>query len=87
MVHVIQLALGASRMNLGVKGRIQPWEPHERDQQFGEDESTAIGKSQRLRKEGNASIQLVLTMRADLAKKIDKVRIEDILKDQKLTFI
>ena len=54
MAHVIQLALGAFLNSLGVKRRTKSWEAHERDQQFGENESMDIGKSQRLRKEGNA---------------------------------
>jgi len=54
MVHIIQLALGAFMSSLGVKGRTKSWEAHEHDQQFGENESMDIGKSQRLRNEGNA---------------------------------
>jgi hypothetical protein len=46
MAHVIQLALGEVMSSLGVKGRAMSWEAHERDQQFGENESTDIGKSQ-----------------------------------------
>jgi len=75
MAHVIQLALGAFISALGVKGRTKSWEAHERDQQFGENESTHIGKSQRLRKEGNARINKVSAMRPGLAKIIEKVRI------------
>jgi len=75
MAHVIQLALGAFMSSLGVKGRTKSWEAHERDQQFGENESTDIGKSQRLRKEGNARINKVSAMRPGLAKIIEKVRI------------
>jgi len=75
MAHVIQLSLGAFMSSLGVKGRTKSWEAHERDQQFGENESTDIGKSQRLRKEGNARINKVSAMRPGLAKIIDKVRI------------
>ena len=56
MAHIIQLALGAFMSSLGVKGRTKSWEAHEHDQQFGENESIDIGKSQRLRKEGNARI-------------------------------
>jgi len=56
MAHIIQLALGAFMSSLGVKGRTMSWEAHEHDQQFGENESIDIGKSQRLRKEGNARI-------------------------------
>jgi len=75
MVHVIQLSLGAFMSSLGVKGRTKSWEANERDQQFGENESTDIGKSQRLGKEGNASINKVSAMRPGVAKIIEKVRI------------
>jgi hypothetical protein len=54
MPHVIQLAVGAFISNLGVKGRTKSLEAHEHNQQFGQNDSTDIGKSQRLRKEGNA---------------------------------
>jgi len=75
MAHVIQLALGAFMSSLGVKGRTKSWEAHERDQQFGENESTDIGKSQTLRKEGNGRINTVSAMRPGLAKIIEKVHI------------
>jgi hypothetical protein len=75
MAQVIQLSLGAFMSNLGVKGRTKSWEAHERDQQFGGNESTEIGKSQRLRKEGNARIHKVSAMRPGLVKIIEKVRI------------
>jgi len=75
MAHVIQLALGAFMSSLGVIGRTKSWEAHERDQQFGENESIDIGKGQRHRKEGNARINKVSTMRPGLAKIIEKVRI------------
>jgi len=75
MAHVIQLALGAFMSSLGVKGPTKSWEAHERDQQFGENESIDIGKSQRLRKEGNARINKVSAIRPGLAKIIEKVRI------------
>ena len=75
MAHVIQLALGAFMSSLGVKGHTKTWEAHECNQQFGENESTDIGKSQRLRKEGNARINKVSAMRPGLAKIIEKVRI------------
>jgi hypothetical protein len=75
MAHVIQLSLGAFMSSLGVKGRTKCWEAHERDQQFGENESTDIGKSQRLRKEGNARITKVSAMRPGLARIIEKVLI------------
>jgi len=75
MAHVIQLALGAFMSSLGVKGRTKSWEAHERDQQFGENESMDIGKSQRLRKEGNARINKVSAMKPGLAKIIENVHI------------
>jgi hypothetical protein len=75
MAHVKQLALHAFMSSLGVKGRTKSWEAHERDQQFGENESIDIGKSQRLRKEGNAGINKVLAIKPGLAKIIEEVRI------------
>jgi hypothetical protein len=66
---------GAFMSSLGVKGCTKSWEAHERNQQFGENESTDIWKSQRLRKEGNARINKLLAMRPGLAKIIEKVRI------------
>jgi len=62
MALLIQLALGAFISNLGVKGCAKSWEAHERNQQLGENESTNIGKIQRLRKEGNVRIRKVLAM-------------------------
>jgi len=75
MAQVIQLALGAFMSSLGVKSRTKSWEAHERNQQFGENESIDIGKSQRLRKEGNSRINNVSAMKPSLAKIIEKVRI------------
>jgi hypothetical protein len=75
MAHIIQLAVGAFMSSLGVKGRTKSWEAHEHNQQFGENQSIDIGKSQRLRKEGNARINKVSAMRPGLAKIIEKVRI------------
>jgi hypothetical protein len=60
---------------LGVKGRSMSSEADVRDQQFGENESIDIGKSQRLRQEGNARINKVSAMKPGLAKIIEKVRI------------
>jgi len=54
MAHVIQLALCAFMSSIGEKRHTMSSEAHERDQQFGENESIKIGKSQRLREEGNA---------------------------------
>jgi len=75
MAHIIQLALGAFMSCLGVIGRTKSWEVHEHDQQFGENESIDIGKSQRLRKQSNARINKVSAMQPGLAKIIDQVRI------------
>jgi hypothetical protein len=73
MAHLIQLALGAFMSRLGVKGHTKSWEAHERAQQFGESESTDIGKSQILRKEGITRINNVSAMRPCLAKLIETV--------------
>jgi len=73
MAHVIQLALGVFMTTLGVKSCTNSWETHERDQQFGENESIDIGKSQRLRKESNARINTVSAMGPGLAMIIEKV--------------
>jgi len=73
--HVIERAVGASRSSQGVKGCTGSWEAHERAQEFGDNESINIGKSQRLPKEGNARMNKVSAMRRGLAKTIDKVRI------------
>jgi hypothetical protein len=75
MAHGIQLAVGAFMSSLGVKGRTKSWEAHTRDQQFGENESINIGKSQRLRKAGNGRINKVSAIKPGLAKIIEKVRI------------
>jgi len=75
IAHVIQLALAAFMSSLSVKGHTKSWEAHERDQQFGENESIDIWKSQRLRKEGNVRITKVSAMRPGSAKIIEKVRI------------
>jgi len=61
--------------SLCVKGRTESLEAHERDQHFGVNESIDIGKSQRLRKEGNAGINTVSAMNPGLAKIIENVRI------------
>jgi hypothetical protein len=67
--------LGCIHEQSGVNGCSKSWEAHERDQQFGDNESTDIGKSQRLRKEGNVRINKVSAIRPGLAKIIEKVRI------------
>jgi len=61
--------------SLCVKSRTKSWEPHERDQQFGDNESIDIGMSQRCRKEGNARISKVSAMKPGIAKIIEIVRI------------
>jgi len=68
------MAIGACMRSLGVKGHTQSWKAPERDQQFGENESIDNGKSERLRKEGNATINKVLAMWPGLVKIIEKVR-------------
>jgi len=75
MVHIIQLALGAFMSSLVVNGHTKSSEAHERDEQFRENESIDIGKSQRLRKDGNARINRVSAMRPGMAKIIEKVPI------------
>jgi len=75
MARVIQRTLVTVMSSLGVKGCTKSLEAHERDQQFGENESIDIGKSQRLHKEGNARINKVSAMRPGLAKIIEKVLI------------
>ena len=73
MANVIQLALGAFMTSLAVVGHTKSWEAHERNPQFGENESIDIGKRQRHRKEGNARLNTVSAMRPGLAKIIEKV--------------
>jgi hypothetical protein len=75
MAHIIQLVLHIFMNSLSVIGCTKSWEASEHDQQFGEDEGIDIGKGERFRKEGNARINEVATMRPDLAKIIEKVRI------------
>jgi hypothetical protein len=75
MAHVIQLAWGAFMSRLRVKSCTKSCEAHERDQQFGENESIVIGKSQSLRNQGNSRINQVSAMRPGLAKIIEKVLI------------
>jgi hypothetical protein len=55
MADVIQLrSVGVFMSGLGVKCCNMSWSGHKHDQQFGENQSTDIGKRQRLRKKGNA---------------------------------
>jgi len=67
MAHIIQLALCAFTISLGVKSRTKSWEAHERIQQFVENERIDVGKSLRLRNAGNARINKVSAMRPGLA--------------------
>ena len=60
---------------LGVRGCTKSWKAPEHDQQFGENQSRDIGKSERLRKEGNARINKVSAMSPGLARIIETVRI------------
>jgi hypothetical protein len=75
MAQVILLASGAFMMRPSVKGRTKSWEAHDRDQQFGKNESINIRNSQRLWEEGIARIDIVSAMRPGLAITIEKVRI------------
>jgi len=75
MVQLVQFAFSAFVSSFGVTGHTKFWQALERNQQFGENESTDIGMSQRLRKEGNARINLVLAMRQGVSKLINKVHI------------
>ena len=60
-------------MSIGVKDWTKSWEAHECNQQFGENECVDIGKSQRLRNEGNARINMVSAIKPGLGKIIEKV--------------
>jgi hypothetical protein len=60
---------------LGVKYRTKTWEAHEHDQKSGDNESITIELSQRLRKEGNTTINEVFVLRPGLEKVIEIVRI------------
>jgi hypothetical protein len=75
MPHVKQLDLGAFVSTLGVKGRTNSWATRRQYQEYGENESIDIRKSQRLRKQGNARMNKLSAMRPGLAKIIEKVRI------------
>jgi len=87
MAHVIQLPIGVSISSPGIQGPTKSWEAHERNQQFGENESRDIGKSQILPKEGNARINKVLAMWPGVAKIIEKVRNSRIWKLLKVPFV
>jgi hypothetical protein len=73
MAHVIQLAFGVFMNNVGVIRRTKSREDHERNQQFGENQTIDIGNSQRLRKDDNARINKISAMRPALAKITEKV--------------
>jgi len=75
---VILVALPAFMSSPRVTGCTKSSVAHECDQQFGRNENTDIGKSQRLLKEGNARINKVSAMRPGLAKIIHKVGISSI---------
>jgi len=74
-LHVIQLASGTYMSSLGANNHTKYWEAHERDQQCGENESIDIRKSQRLRKEDNATIDNVSAMSPAFPKITEKVHI------------
>jgi hypothetical protein len=62
-------------VSVGVKALTNSFEALEHNQQFGANASTGIGKSRRLRTEGNTIINNVSAMRPGLAKFIEKVPI------------
>jgi hypothetical protein len=62
MTQIIQLALGVFMSSRSVKGPTKSWETHECDQQFEENESIDIGKSQRFQKEGITRINKMSAM-------------------------
>jgi hypothetical protein len=74
MAHGIQLALGSFMCSFRVNGQTNSWAAHECDRQFGENESTDIGKSERLCKEDNARINKVLAMKPGIENIIENVR-------------
>ena len=62
MAHDVLLALGSFMSSLRVNGRTKSWEAHECKQQYGENDTTYIGKRQTLRNDGNARINKVSAM-------------------------
>jgi len=68
--HIIQLGIGALMSSFSVKGCTKSWEAYEHNQRFGENDSIDIGKSQTLRKEGNARIKKLSAIRQSLGKEI-----------------
>jgi hypothetical protein len=75
MEHITQFAVGAVMSSMGVKGHTMLWEAHQHDQQFGQNETIDIGKSQSPQREDNARINKVSAMRPGLVKIIEKVNI------------
>jgi len=75
MAHDIEHAVHAFMSSLGVKGRTKSWEAYEHVQQFGEHQCTDTGKSQNVRKEGNARIYKLSEIKPGLPKIIPKVLI------------
>jgi hypothetical protein len=73
MEHSIQQPVGAIMSSLGETGRTKSLKSRLYDQQYGENKYMDIGKSQRLRTEGNARINKVSAMRQGLARIIGKV--------------
>jgi len=73
MVHVMLHAVGGFLTSLGIKGCSKSWKASERNRQFGENQSTDIGKTQRHQKEANARISKLWARRSDLAKITEKV--------------
>jgi hypothetical protein len=73
MAHISQLAFGAFLSSFSVKGHPKSWEAHEPNYRFGDIESIDIGKSQRLRKGGNARINKVLAPNPGLVTIVEKV--------------
>jgi len=73
MAHVIPLAVCAFRSSLSVKVCTKCSKAHARDQQFKQNESIVLGKSQRIRNAGNARIHKLSALRPGLAKIIEKV--------------
>jgi hypothetical protein len=61
------------KSTLGENGGTKAWQGHERDQQFGENETIDIGKCYRLRKKGNARINMLSLMKPGGAKIIEMV--------------
>jgi hypothetical protein len=75
MAHVIQLAFSEFMGSLSVMVHTKSCRAHERNQHFGENETSDIGKSQTLRKERNATIDELLALSPGLSKIIVKLRI------------